>query len=699
MSIFKSEAKKRIEKLKKTISHHRYLYHVLDKQEISDSALDSLKKELFDLEQKFPELVTQDSPTQRIGGKPLDKFKKIRHEKRMYSLNDVFSEDDIKDWIQRMENYLGRKIFSERGQKAIFYCDPKMDGLAIELIYENGILTTASTRGDGEIGEDVTWNVKTIEAVPLKLHNSRSIARTKGGTLSASLGDKLIVRGEVFLSTKEFNRINKKIAKSGKKIYANPRNLAAGSIRQLNPKIVAERNLDFFAYTLIGGDYKTHKEEYEELKKIGIKTNPNGKVVKSVKEIFSFTKQLEKKRKKLSYEIDGVVISVNDNSLRERLGYVGKAPRGAVAYKFSAKEATTKIEDIKIQMGRTGKLTPVAVLEPVKVGGVTISHATLHNEDEVERLDARTGDTVIVSRAGDVIPQITKVLKDLRSGKEKKFKMPARCPLCDFKIIEKGAYHICSNKSCGAVQREYLYHFVSKGAFNIEGMGPKIIDRFMDENLISDAADIFKLKEGDIEVLEGFGKKSAENIIKEINSKKEITLPRFIYALGISNIGIETASLLSRRIFNSRRETILKPFDVVKVFKKISLEDLQNLQDIGPVVAQNIYDWFRNQKNISFLEKLEKAGVVIVSVQEGRDNSNLKLTGKTFVLTGTLDSLTRDEIKERIRSLGGDVNSSVSKKTDYVVVGDSPGSKYNKAKKLGVKIIGEKEFSKLLAHN
>ena len=669
-TITKSEAKQRIKHLKKTINHHRYLYHVLDKQEISEGALDSLKKELFDLEQQFSDLVTADSPTQRIGGKPLDKFKKVRHQTKMYSLNDGFSKDDIIDWLKRMENYTGQPIKSD------FYCDLKMDGLAIELIYEDGILIRGSTRGDGEIGEDVTQNIKTIEAIPLSLESSRNC----------------IIRGEIFLTKKEFDRINKELEKENKKPYANPRNLAAGSIRQLNPKITASRKLDFYGYGIVG-DYSTLKKEYDDLNKLGVKTNPYGKVVKSQNDIFSFFSQLEKRRKKLPYEIDGVVVSVNDSKLRKQLGVVGKAPRGAIAFKFSAREATTIVEDIKIQMGRTGKLTPVAVLKPVVVGGVTISRATLHNEDEVKRLGIRVGDTVIVSRAGDVIPQIIKVIKELRTGKEKKFQMPSHCPLCNSSIIKKGAYHLCSNRRCGAVQREYIYHFVSKKAFNIEGLGPKIIDNFIDNNLISDAADIFDLKEGDISVLEGFGEKSAQNIINEVQLRKKISLARFIYALGISNVGEETSQLLAKQVIGSIKNQVLSIKGLVKEFEKISLEDLQNLQDIGPVVAQGIYDWFHNQHNIKFLEKLEKAGVVIGSDQ--RDRGNLKLSNKSFVLTGTLKSMTRDEAKEKIRSLGGNVNESVSKETDYIIVGDNPGSKYNKAKKLGVKIIDEVGFKKL----
>ncbi len=682
------QAEKRIEKLKKTINYHRYLYHVLDKQEISDAALDSLKKELFDLERQFPGLITPDSPTQRIGGKPLKKFQKVIHtdwkgnRRRMNSLNDAFSEEEVVDWLKRMENYLGHKITSD------FYCDPKMDGLAVELVYEDGLFVRGSTRGDGEAGEDITQNLRTIEAIPLKL--------------TGDYPKRFVVGGEVFLHKKEFERINKQLEKEGKKIYANPRNLAAGSLRQLNPQITASRKLDFYAYAIVGdqsndyfGLFPSKDKEYASLKKIGIKTNPLGKVVHSLKEIKDFFEMIGKKRQKLSYEIDGVVVSINSNELYEKLGVVGKAPRGAIAFKFSPKEATTIVEDIKLQVGRTGTLTPVAHLKPVLVGGVTISHATLHNFDEIKRLGIKIGDTVIVSRAGDVIPQITKVLIDLRTGREKEFKMPERCPVDGSKVVKDGVYYRCSNKDCGAVHREFLCHFVSRGAFNIEGLGSKIVDRFIDEGLISDAADIFTLKKGDIAVLERFGEKSAENIVNEISQRKIISLPRFIYSLGVLHVGEETAQLLSDEIITKRKmpNEKLKINEITKILQELSVEDLQQIKDIGPVVAKSIHEWFREKKNLNLLEKLEKVGIEIKK-QEIRNKKQEKLAGQVFVLTGTLNSMSREQVKVKIRELGGDVNESVSKKTDFVVAGADPGSKYDKAIKLGVEILNEKDFLK-----
>ena len=675
-------ARERIEHLKKVINHHRYLYHVLDREEISAEALDSLKKELFDLENQFPSLITPDSPTQRVGGAPLKEFNKVRHEERMTSLNDAFSEEDVRAWITRLENYLDSQGISRSLSE--FYCDLKMDGLAMELIYEQGVFVQGSTRGDGLIGEDVINNLRTIEAIPLRLEGTKFPAH-------------LVVRGEAFLTKKEFARINREQEKMGDKLYANPRNVAAGSIRQLDPKITASRKLDFFAYGIGGrgadylGEYETHIDEYDALNRWGIKTNPQGKVVKSLAEVFAFHKEIGKLRERLAYEIDGIVVSLNDNKLYEEAGIIGKAPRGAMAYKFSPREATTIVEEIKVQVGRTGALTPVAVMRPVQVGGITITHASLHNADEIERLDLKLGDTVIVSRAGDVIPQITKVLTELRTGKEKKFVMPTHCPVDGSKVTRDGVAYRCSNKNCAAVHRESLYHFISRPGFNLDGLGPKIVDRFLDEGLISDASDIFTLQVGDIAVLERFGEKSAANIVSEVRTKKTITLPRFIYALGILHVGEETANLLAKQL---TQENIHTPVALLKAMQKFSLEKLQEIPDIGPKVAQSIYDWFREARNTNFIKRLEEAGVQIEKGHASKGSN--KLAGKTFVLTGTLASLEREAAKEKIRALGGEASESVSKKTSYVVVGTEPGSKYEKAKQLGVKILEEQDFLALL---
>jgi len=655
----KQQAKKRIEKLKKVISHHRYLYHVLDKQEISDAALDSLKKELFDLEKEFPEFITSDSPTQRVSGKPLEKFKKVKHLKPMLSFNDAFSKKDMEEWVSRISKLLTKKEVSQID----FFCELKIDGLAIELMYENKDLKTGSTRGDGIIGEDITQNLKTIEAIPLRIEDS----------------EKLVVRGEVFIPKKEFERF--------KKTYANPRNLAAGSVRQLNPKITASRSLDSFIYDLVTElGQKTHEEEHKLLKTLGFKINHYNKYCKDLSEVFKLHKDIQKIREKIPYEIDGLVIIINSNKIFEKLGVVGKAPKGAIAFKFPGRQATTIIEDIKVQVGRTGALTPVAYLKPVRVGGVIISRATLHNEDEIKRLKVKIGDTVIIERAGDVIPDIIKVLPKMRTGKEKEFKMPKLCPSCKSKVVKPKGEVVsrCSNQDCFAKKREYFHHFVSKASFDIEGLGKKIVDQLIEENLVSDPADLFELKQGDLLPLERFSEKSAENIVRAIQNKKEITLPKFIFALGIRNVGEETALDLAKHFFSLDK------------IEKAKILELENIQDIGLIVARSIYDWFRQKRNIEFLEKLKRV-VRVKDYELGIKDKKLK--GKTFILTGGLETMTRNEAKDKIRQLGGDISESVSKKTDYVVVGLEPGSKYDKAKKLGVKTINEKEFLNILGLN
>jgi len=663
----KKEAQDRIKKLREVINHHRYLYHVLDKQEISDAALDSLKKELFDLEQEFPNLITADSPTQRIGGKALKEFKKIKHGQRMTSFNDAFSKEDMQDWQERFI-----KLVSEKEKNKIdYYAELKIDGLAIELIYENGIFKTGSTRGDGIIGEDITENLKTVDAIPLSLQ-----------TTNYKLPTQLIVRGEVFITKKEFERINKEQKEKGLPVYANPRNIAAGSVRQLDPKITAGRKLDSFAYELLTDlGQVTHEDKHKILKDLGFKTNKHNKYCKNLEEVFEFHKKWIKEREKLDYEIDGVVVLVNNNEIFEKLGIVGKAPRAGIAFKFPQAQSTTKVLDINVQVGRTGAMTPVAILEPVQVTGITISRATLHNEDEIKRLGLKIGDTVIVGRAGDVIPDIIKVLPELRTGKEKEFKMPEVCPACGTKLVKlEGEVLLrCPNKNCFAQKRRNFYHFVGRAAFNMDGLGPKIIDRLLDEGLVQDPSDLFDLKEGDVKNLERFAEKSAENLIKSIQEKTEITLAKFIYALGIRNIGEETAIDLA------------KHFGSIEKIKTAKLEDFDSISNIGPVVSKSVFEWLQDKENTKFIERLEKKVKVIAQKAEAG-----KLSGKSFVITGSLESMERNEAKEKIRELGGNVSESVSSKTSYVVVGSEPGSKADKAKKLGVTILSEKEFLDLL---
>jgi DNA ligase (NAD+) len=684
----KEHVRERVDKLKKEINYHRYLYHVLDRPDISDSAFDALKNELEEIELKFPELVTVDSPTQRVGGKPLEKFQKFIHSVPMLSFGDAFSIKEIEEWAKRNE-----KIVKDSNRHG-YYCELKIDGLAIELIYEGEILKIGATRGDGSIGEDVTNNLRTVNAIPLKLLEKDQIIKNlkKEGLnhiiarISKSWPKEFIVRGEVFLSTKEFEKINRESEKKGEKTYANPRNLAAGSIRQLDPKITASRHLDFFAYSVVTDfGQRVHEDEHRVLKAFGLKTNPHNKFCRSLKEVEDFRNYWGEARSKLDYEIDGIVTIVSNNEIFKKLGVIGKAPRGAVAYKFSPKESTTIVRDVVWQVGRTGVLTPVAVLNPVEIGGTTITHATLHNFDEIKRLGVKIGDTVIIGRAGDVIPDILKVLNNLRTGKEKEIKVPYICPVCGSKVVKIGdevAYR-CSDKNCGAILREKIYHFVSKNAFNVVGVGPKIVDRFLDEGLIKDAADLFSLKEEDIQHLERFAEKSAVNIINSIQLKKEIKLERFLFSLGIPQVGEETAIDLAKCFRNLER------------IQKASIEELEKIQDVGPRVAESIRDWFREKRNLEFLEKLKKAAINITVSQKPK-TENQRLKDKIFVLTGELGNMTRNQAKERIRELGGDVSGSVSQNTDFVVTGLEPGSKFDKAKKLGVKIINEKEFLKII---
>lgn len=663
------EVKKRAEKLRKLINYHRYLYHVLDRQEISDAVLDSLKKELYDLEQQYPEFITIDSPTQRVGGKPLDKFVKVRHKIRQWSFDDAFSEQEMIDFDARIRRML-EKSFGYRIAECVEYtCELKIDGFKIILTYEKGILKTAATRGDGLVGEDVTQNVKTIESVPLRLEKNVDA----------------VIEGEIWISKKDFEAINEQRKKKGEPLFANPRNIAAGSIRQLDPKIAASRKLDSFMYDIgyLKSAPETQLEELKLLQELGFKVNKYFKFCKGINEVIEFWKEWQKKKGRLPYGVDGIVVKLNKREWQEKLGYTGKSPRFAIAFKFPAEQAATAVEDIQIQVGRTGVLTPVAYLRPVLIAGSTVSRATLHNEDEIKRLGLKIGDTVIIQKAGDVIPDVIQVIKDLRTGKEKIFKMPEKCPMCDASIArEKDSPLVkCPNPRCESRHRRSLYYFVSKSALDIDGLGPKIIDALLDNGLIQDAADIFDLKEGDIASLERFGEKSADNIIKAIDAKKEISLDRFIIALGILHAGERTAQVLADK------------FGSLENLEKASLDELRSIKDVGEVVAKSIYEWFKDKHNKEFLKKL----LARIKIRKfGRKKIGIKLKGLKFVLTGSLGSMSRDEAKEKIRLLGGEAVESVSSKTDYVVAGADSGSKYDKAKKLGVKILNEQKFLDML---
>lgn len=647
-------AKKRIDKLTQEINHHRYLYHVLDKSEISESALDSLKKELVDLEKQFPSLVRKDSPSVRVGGVALDKFVKVRHSSKILSLTDAFDQADLLDWQERNEKVIKEKI---KG----YYLELKFDGLTAVLTYKNGILERGLTRGDGIVGEDVTHNLKTIESIPLSLSNIKN------------LPGNVEVRGEVVMSKKVFEKFP---------TFANPRNAAAGSIRQLDSRLAASRHLDFYAFEVISDlGQKTHEESHALLKKLGFKTSPYNQFCKDLISVNKYLDTWIEKRKKLPYQTDGAVVVVNDLSQEKRLGSVGKSERWMIAYKFPAEQVTTQVLDIHVQVGRTGALTPVAILKPVSVAGTTVSRATLHNQDEIDRLDVRVGDTVIIQKAGDIIPDVVSVLKNLRPDKTKKFRLPKNCPACGARAMRRQgevAYY-CPNKKCFAKNIESLIHFVSKKGFNIEGLGDKIIEQLVEENLISGPQDIFSLKIGDLEGMTGFAQKKADNIIKSIDKAKNINLSNFIYALGIRHVGEETAVLLSEHFYN------------IDKIQKATIEDLEDLDDIGPEVAKSIIDWFLDIANQKLLQDLKNAGIKIHS----QSPASQKLNGQTFLFTGTL-AMSRDEAKRLVRQNGGKIVSSVSKNLDYLVAGDNPGSKLAKAREFSkIKIISEAEFLKL----
>jgi len=671
----KKDAEQRIRKLRKLIEYHRTLYHVFDAPEISDEALDALKNELEELEHRYPELVIPTSPTQTVGGRPLEKFVQVRHEAPMLSFFDAFSEEEMRQWLERLENFLGHSL--QAGRESLFYCELKIDGLAIELVYDNGRLVRGSTRGDGTMGEDITQNLLTAPSIPQRLEQLGS----------APIPQYLVVRGEVFITKKELEHINKEQQKKGLRPYANARNLAAGSVRQLDPAITASRRLESFQYDIVTDvGQMTHEEEHKILASWGFKVNEHNRAARSLEEIFAFRNAWEKKREALAYEIDGVVVIVNDNAVFDTSGVVGKGPRAAIAYKFSPRQATTVVEDIVVQVGRTGTLTPVAVLRPVEVSGVTVTHSTLHNFDEIKRLDVRVEDTVILTRSGDVIPKVIGVIKELRPAKTRPYVPPRRCPVDGSPLVRDGVLVRCSNRSCGAQNRNRILHFASRDAFDIRGLGRKIVDRFLDEGLIGNAADIFFLKEGDIALLERFGEKSARNLITEIEQARTISLDKFLYALGILHVGQETARALSQRFLTRRKGISIRT--AASFFSSLSLGDLQDIQDIGPVVAESIRQWFSDRHNLAMLKRLNDARLVLKSSERAVGGV---FKGKEFVITGTL-SLPRQRIKEIIQREGGHLQSSVSSKTDVVLAGRDSGSKLEHARQHHTAVWDEQTF-------
>lgn len=699
----KNEAKQRLAKLRAEIDVHRYNYHVLDKETLSEAALDSLKLELFRLENEYPDLITPDSPTQRVGGRALDKFSQVTHRQPMISLYDSFSENDIRDWQERNRRFYNRPLPED------YYCEVKLDGLAVSLRYDNGLLVQGATRGDGKVGEDITSNVKTINSIPLSLRQpseselaSLSLNSEERAVLKKYLSAGTIeIRGEAIMSKRTFERLNIKYIKAGRPVLANTRNGAAGSLRQLDSKITAERSLDFYAYDLLLGAekrgviIKTRAEADKLANLLGFRTVTANSLCFGLNGIFAFFHKIEQAREKLAFGIDGIVVKFNDLSLWDQLGIVGKAPRYMMAYKFPAEQATTKVLEVAWQLGRTGVLTPVAILEPVNVGGTLVSRSTLHNFDEIKRLDLKIGDTVVIERAGDVIPKVVSVLPNLRSGQEKNIYPPAVCPICGgpVKQVEGEVAWRCLSRHCFSVVWRQLVHFVSKDAIDIDGLGKKVVEQLLAEGLIKDAADFYYLNKNDLAVLPGFADKKADKIIAAIAARRQVTVARFIFALGVRHVGQETAALVVSILQKNISGSVITPLVLTKELTKLSLADWIGLSDVGPIVAQSLFSFWRDDHNLRLLEKFEAAGLKLLLPSR---RALGYLNGQTFVLTGTMAGLTRSDAKEKIMAAGGQVKDNVVKDLDYLVVGTDPGSKLDKAQKLGIKILDEKQFLNLL---
>lgn len=667
MEITREEAKKRIEWLRKEIWRHNYLYYVLNKPEISDEEYDKLMDELRKLEEKFPEFITPDSPTQRVGAPPAKEFKAVKHVKPMLSLDTARDEEEIRAFDRRIKKELGV-------DEVEYVAEPKLDGLSVELIYEDGKYVRGSTRGDGIEGEDVTENIRTIRAVPLVLRDDE-IPYPK----------KLAVRGEVIMHIKDFEEFNRELIQKGEEPLANPRNAAAGSLRRLDPRETAQRPLDIFFYEIMhyeanGIKIESQWDALQTLKKWGLKINPYVKLCKNIDDAIKYHDEMEKIREDLEYEIDGVVIKVNKFEYQEALGVKTRSPRWAIAYKFPPRKEETQILDIMVQVGRTGILTPVALLKPVDVKGVTVSRATLHNEDYIKEKDIRIGDWVRIARAGDVIPEVIEVIKEKRIGNEKEFSMPKECPVCGSHVVREGAYYRCTGGlSCPAQLKRSIAHFASKNAMDIEGLGGKTVDLLVEKGLIKRISDIYRLTKRDLMRIPRFAEKSAKNLIEAIEKSKNRGLARLIFALGIPNVGEHTARLLAEK------------FKSIDKLMKATEAELLAIKEIGPETASSIVNFFNEERNRKEIEELKKLGIKMEYEEEEG-----KLKGKVFVFTGSLKDFSREEAKEIVEKLGGIVSNSVSKNVDYVVVGEKPGSKYEKAKELGLKIINEEEFKKLV---
>lgn len=661
----KSAIEQKIKSLREQIRKHDYLYYVLNQPQISDEEYDRLFSELKKLEQQHPELITSDSPTQRVSDKPIEGFAQVKHAIAMLSIDNTYSEEELKDFDQRVAKGLGTKNYQ-------YVVEPKIDGLAVSLRYEKGRLALGATRGDGETGDDVTNNIRTIRAIPL--------------SLQGDVPDVLEVRGEVYMPKKAFEKLNEEKEQQGQPLFANPRNAAAGSLKLLDAKITAQRKLSFFAYALgeVSRPFaKTHYESLEKFKKLGLPVNPNTKKAADIDEVIEICNRWEKKRFELDFQIDGLVIKIDRFDQHDILGATGRAPRWCMSYKYAAEQAQTKVLSIDVQVGKTGILTPVANLQPVLLAGTTVKRASLHNFDEINRLDVRVGDTVMIEKAGEIIPQVVEVKKELRPAGAKSFKPPVKCPICGSKVEKDpdGVYIRCTSSNCPAQLKEKLRYFAGRDQMDIENLGPALIEQLVDSGTVKDFADLYKLDVKQLAELERMAQKSAQNVIDGIEKSKSRSLARLIAAIGILHIGGQNAEILAEH------------FGSIEAIKKATVEDLTEIDQIGPVLAKSIYEYFRNSNNLKVIDKLIAAGV---STEQKQTQKSNKLASKTFVVTGTLENFSRSQIEQTIKKHGGKTLSSVSKKTDYVLAGTEPGSKFDKAQQLGVKVINEKQFLQMI---
>lgn len=673
-------AEKRIGELRSRIRYHSHRYYQLDDPEITDAEYDRLMRELLDLEERFPGLISPDSPTRRVGAAPLEKFIAVHHPTPMLSLANAFTDEDILDYHERIRRLLGGK------SDIRFVVEPKLDGVAVNLVYEKGVLAVGATRGDGAVGEDVTQNLETIRSIPLRIGPPSHDKREE--TAAMPIPERMEVRGEVYIDTESFRNLNRRRSAAGEPAFANPRNAAAGSLRQLNPKETAKRPLDIFCYALgevRGTSFRSHWEALQSLSRWGFPINPRIRRAESIRDCIDYYHSMAGSRSALPYEIDGIVIKVDDLSLQSELGSVSRSPRWAIACKFPATQETTVIENIVVQVGRTGVLTPVAVMRPVRIAGVMVSRATLHNQDEIDRKDIRIGDTVMVQRAGDVIPEVVKVVTIRRTGHEKTFTFPESCPECGSQVVRLAgeAAHRCIGMACPAKIRECIKHFSSRGGMDIEGLGDRLVSRLVETGHIKDPADLYGLKAEHLFSLERMAEKSAGNLLQAIERSKNPPLEKFLFALGIRHVGERTSRILART------------FQTIDRVMAATAADLVGIRDIGPEVAASIVKFFQEPSNRSVIEKLKSAGVAIRE-PETPQAQPLPLSGKSFVLTGTLNGMTRNEARRILASLGGSCSDSVTKSTDFVVAGESPGSKLRKAREAGIAILDEKDFLELI---